>query len=227
VSATELVEVRGPDARSYLQVQLSQDLGGAAPPASLGSLLLDPNGTVVAAGLVHLRSDEDVDLEVPLGVAALALARLQRFALRVRVDFGVAAAPAGTRGWLADELARIDAGIPGVRELAAGLVAHSLPPDVLEATVSFTKGCYPGQELVARMHARGAAAPYTLRRARLEAPVSPGAEAGDPRFKGTVTSVAPDPAGGFHALVVLHRSDAQGATVEVRTPSGVLEAVLR
>ena len=42
--------------------------------------------------------------------------------------------------------------------------------------VSFTKGCYPGQELVERMDSRGAEAPRTLR--RLDVPE--GSAQGDP-----------------------------------------------
>lgn len=58
-------------------------------------------------------------------------------------------------GWAAYNIARIEAGTP-VYFLDFG--PNSLPAEtgVLDQRVSFTKGCYLGQEIVARMHALGA-----------------------------------------------------------------------
>ncbi len=57
-------------------------------------------------------------------------------------------------GWHAFNIARIEAGTP-LYNLDFG--PESLPAEtgVLASRVSFTKGCYLGQEIVARMHARG------------------------------------------------------------------------
>lgn len=96
------------------------------------------------------------------------------------------------------EIARVRMGWPAmITEIEPG---ESVPAStgVVARAVSFTKGCYPGQELVERMDSRGSSAPRSLRRFRLEdlvgvgnAPVS----SGDPitvdgREVGTVTSVA-------------------------------------
>jgi folate-binding Fe-S cluster repair protein YgfZ len=55
--------------------------------------------------------------------------------------------------------------------------------------VSFTKGCYPGQELVERMDSRGAGAPVQLRIVSRDG-LAPGARIEiDGRDVGTVTSV--------------------------------------
>ncbi|MBX3389704.1 MAG: aminomethyltransferase family protein [Phycisphaeraceae bacterium] len=57
-------------------------------------------------------------------------------------------------GWHAFNIARIEAGTP-LYYIDFG--PSSLPAEsgVIEDRVSFTKGCYLGQEIVARMHARG------------------------------------------------------------------------
>lgn len=57
-------------------------------------------------------------------------------------------------GWHAFNIARIEAGTP-VFNIDFG--PESLPAEtgLLDQRVSFTKGCYLGQEIVARMHARG------------------------------------------------------------------------
>ena len=54
----------------------------------------------------------------------------------------------------------------------------SLPAEtgLADVAVSFTKGCYPGQELVERMDSRGASAPRSLRLIR----AVPGAKVGEP-----------------------------------------------
>lgn len=62
--------------------------------------------------------------------------------------------PLRPAGWLAYNIARIEAGTP-IYNLDFG--ADSLPAEtgVIAERVSFTKGCYLGQEIVARMHALG------------------------------------------------------------------------
>jgi folate-binding protein YgfZ len=57
-------------------------------------------------------------------------------------------------GWHAYNIARIEAGTP-IYNIDFG--PESLPAEsgVISDRVSFTKGCYLGQEIVARMHARG------------------------------------------------------------------------
>ena len=61
-------------------------------------------------------------------------------------------------GWAAFNAARVEAGRPlfGVDFDDTAVPAETGP--LLTRAVSFTKGCYPGQEIVARMHARGQAA---------------------------------------------------------------------
>ena len=60
-------------------------------------------------------------------------------------------------GWTLENwrLADIEAELPWIREKTSGkFLAHSLNLD-LSGTVSFTKGCYVGQEIIARMEHRG------------------------------------------------------------------------
>lgn len=82
---------------------------------------------------------------------------------------------------------------------------------LLSVAVSFSKGCYPGQELVERMDSRAATAPRELRAACVAA----GTRAGDPFVvdgteSGTVTSVA-DTEAGATAIVRVSR-DAVAST---------------
>ena len=74
---------------------------------------------------------------------------------------------------------------------------------VVPVAVSFTKGCYPGQELVERMDSRGADAPLSLRIVDVDA----GTVVGDPLIVdgaevGSITSVSPT---GDQALALVKR----------------------
>lgn len=90
--------------------------------------------------------------------------------------------------------------------------------------VNFKKGCYPGQEVVARSQFRG-----TLKRrayvAHAAAEVAVGAEvfsAADLEQPcGTVVQVAPAPTGGFAAIVSLQITAAQEGRLQVGAPDGV------
>jgi len=222
-AVTELVSLRGPDALSYGDSQSTQDLASLEVGGGSATFVLDPSGDIVAGALVRRPEAELLTFEVPVGLGAPLRARLERFAIRSKVKFDgpvpidLADAPA-----LDSELARIRAGLPGPTELVHGLVVHGVAQVLRDRCVSFTKGCYPGQELVARMQARGATPPYVLVRLELDVPVRVGDAAGDPAREGRVTSIAPDPeSGAYLALAVVHRRDAAAPEVEVQAFGGM------
>lgn len=113
-------------------------------------------------------------------------------------------APQGVRAGSADELlvARIEAGWPAMgAEITPG---ETVPGElgISDRAVSFTKGCYPGQELVERMDSRGVVAPRVLQVVDVPA----GTSVGDPLLRageaiGTVSSVV-----GTRALAFVKRS---------------------
>ncbi|HEY7952408.1 MAG TPA: glycine cleavage T C-terminal barrel domain-containing protein [Solirubrobacteraceae bacterium] len=84
-----------------------------------------------------------------------------------------------------------------------------------ERAVSFTKGCYVGQETVARLYYRGKPNRH-LRGLRLSAPATPGEELhlGE-RTVGHLSSIALSPALGPIALALVRREAEPGATVNV------------
>ena len=117
------------------------------------------------------------------------------------------------------EVARIRAGWPA---MGRELTERTIPAEIaglVEASVSFTKGCYTGQELVARIDSRGGNVPRPVRllEIRGELEVSPGAEITvDGQVVGVVTSAAADPSQGVTvALGPVHRRVAPPADAEV------------
>lgn len=120
----------------------------------------------------------------------------------------------------------------GVATLTAPVV-EAFVPQMLNyesvGGVNFKKGCYPGQEVVARSQFRG-----TLKRrayvAHVDADVAVGAEVFSTTDLeqpcGTVVQVAPAPGGGFDAIVSLQISAAHEASLQVGTADGVALTLL-
>ena len=100
------------------------------------------------------------------------------------------------------ERLRIEAGVPA---MGAELTERTIPAEagVVERSVSFTKGCFTGQELVARIDSRGGNVPRHLRLLRSEeGNLAVGAEVSvGGHVVGEVTSAVP--AAGDHAAVAL------------------------
>ncbi len=138
--------------------------------------------------------------------------------------------PCSVESW---ESVRVEAGIPVMgAELDERTIAAEA--DLLERSVSFTKGCYTGQELVARLDARGNRVARHLR--GLVVTGSPAGPAGvvpgragsltgseivfDGKVAGSVTSSAWSPVLGCAvALGYVHRTVPLSSTVELRAPS--------
>lgn len=191
-SARDHVIVHGPDALTYLHSQVSQDLRALPVGASTWTLVLEPTGKVESLARVTRSGDDRFDLDVDAGFGEALAARLTRF--KIRVDADIVVESAGSQGPSdAHEAARVAAGWPRMGfEIVPGQTIPAVT-GVVPVAVSFTKGCYPGQELVERMDSRGADAPLSLR----VVDAAPGVAVGDPvivdgQEVGTVTSVSPD-----------------------------------
>ena len=224
IADRDVLQVSGPDAESFLQGQLSQDVSALQPAHSAWSFVLQPQGKVDALVRVTRVDDETWLLDVDGGHGEAVAARLNRFKLRVKADITPvewAAVADRIQGQLpADERARIEAGWP---RMGAELTDRTIPAEtgLVDRTVSFTKGCFTGQELVARIDSRGGNVPRHLRGIRLDGTGAPaGAEvvvAG--KVAGTLTSVAGDV-----ALAYVGRDGEPPADATVRGDGGEVAA---
>ena len=256
----DFLELSGPDAVSYLQGQLSQDVAGLGVGDSALSFLLQPQGKVDALIRVTRTGDETVVVDVDAGWGEAVQARLARFKLRSKFEIaavdwrclavrgrrahevetsGLAIAadwpglpgvdllgpgpevPDGVRLCHLDayRAVRIEAGVP---EMGTELDERTIPQEagIVDRAVSFTKGCYTGQELVARLDARGNKVPRNLRGVVLTTNVLPPPDAElerDGKVVGRLTSVAESldlraPV----ALAYVRREVEPGADVTVR-----------
>jgi tRNA-modifying protein YgfZ len=180
VREREFVRVAGPDAADYLQRMVSNDVEALAAGEACPALLLTAKARVIAPLVVLRRADDDFLLLTEPGLGAVVRTHLARMRLRAQCEieaqqhdsvllFGGAdgfatdwreareALDAGLEPTLSNEeleLRRIESGVPRWEHEIDDRI---LPAEAgLDAThVSFSKGCYPGQEPVARLHFRG------------------------------------------------------------------------
>jgi len=114
----------------------------------------------------------------------------------------------------AAEVVRIEAGVP---RFGAEMSAETMPAEasIVERAVSFTKGCYIGQEPVARLHYKGRPNRH-LRGLELSAPAAPGASLrlGEKEV-GRVGSACLSPARGPIALAIVRREAEPGTELAV------------
>jgi len=164
------VRVSGPDAADYLNRMLSNDVLALGPGGACDALLLTAKARIIAPLRVLKRGDDDFLLATEPELGERVLAELLRFRFAAKAEIE----PEEHEAWLVlggDEVLdsrpdgaeveaedferwRIEAGIPRWgRELDETI----LPAEagLTETHVSFTKGCYPGQEPIARQHHRG------------------------------------------------------------------------
>lgn len=183
------VSVVGDDAGTYLHSQLSQDISALGVRGQVWSFVLAPNGRIDALVLVVRTAADAYELRVDRGCGEALVARLNRFRIRVRAEVALAGAVEGDAA--THHIERVHAGWPA---MGVEITESSIPaefPEVVRVAVSFTKGCYPGQELVERMDSRSAEAPRHLERMV----VGVDARVGDPVLRdgvqvGSITSTA-------------------------------------
>lgn len=195
-----LITVRGPDAVSFLQGLVSQDLLSMSFGQVKRSFLLQPSGKLAALLWVGV-GIEEVVLFCDAEVAADTVGALARYRIRVKAEIdlderpvielwgpsALEAAATEPGHWHRNEQAvTFAADLPGMpRAFLVGVdvdaarlgtrattairveagepvmgvdVDHSTIPQecgFIPESVSFTKGCYLGQELVARIDTRG------------------------------------------------------------------------
>ena len=203
----DVLRIKGDDAESFLQGQLTQDVMKIKTGESTWSFLLNPDGKVSSWLRLSRLEGNHFLIDVDQNAGQQTLKRLMRFKLRVECNIDLEewdwvairghgsqkygmetnenfiAAPANwslTEGFdligksisnpegltkestQLFEFLRILNGIPAIGK---ELTEKTIPAEtgLVERSVSFTKGCYTGQELVARLDSRGNKVPKHLR----------------------------------------------------------------
>ena len=176
-----VIAVSGPEAKSFLQGLMTNDVGRLAPDTPLYAAQLTPQGKVLFDFLLS-EQDGTIFIDCAAASSQTLLKRLTMYRLRARVELSLRddlavlwneqglpdprlpelgtrqIAPANTADGAAEYLAqRLSLGIPEGGDFGSDrMFALDGGLEELHA-VSFDKGCYVGQELTARMKHRGTA----------------------------------------------------------------------
>ena len=170
----------GPDAADYLQRMVSNDVEALAVGDACPALLLTAKARVIAPLVVWRRGATDFLVLTEPGLGAVVRQELMRLRFRAQCEIepeehesllvfggsgGFATDWPGAREVLDAELTpTLDAGEFELRRIEAGVPrwGHEIDGAILPAEagldathISFSKGCYPGQEPIARLHYRG------------------------------------------------------------------------
>lgn len=175
--------ITGPDAAGFAQAQFSADLDRPVDAGWRPLAWCDPKGRVICTMLVHL-AGERVQLILPAAIADKVGERLPVFAIGRQVQFEDSSYVAGSHEDVQPEdsltfdrrrglrlvgaapdpsqeavtswkMADIRCGMPWLGSETGGrYLPQELGLEALDA-VSYQKGCFPGQEVVARVHYLG------------------------------------------------------------------------
>ena len=219
------ISIQGPSAADFLRPWFEQNHALVLPSDRTGS----PGFDLLAA-----------DREAILGVRVVPT-RLQLDSASDQLDNGdapeVRVVPTRLQPYPAADLnttesldiARLEAGIP---IFGRDMTEKTLPPEMgpaFEAKyISYTKGCYTGQEVLMRIHSRGHTN-KTWMALIAEAPLQPGDTISHPSRQdaGTITSAAISPTFGFIAGAMLRNEATQeGDMVNVHTADRDVRAVV-
>jgi folate-binding protein YgfZ len=212
-AALRTIGVYGPRAHVVLAHTLESQGAPAAAAAELGALpdyshvASTFEGSSVMVARVPDLGGGGFDCFVPADDAERLWSRL----------VAAGAAPAGRE---ACEIARVEAGRPAWgTDMDEGVLAQEANLDELGG-ISYTKGCYTGQETVARVHFRGHVNRF-IRGLRGAEPIPRGAELFEgEKAVGTVTSSVVSPRFGPIALAMIRRDVEIGAELSARWVGG-------
>jgi folate-binding protein YgfZ len=191
-------------------------ISGPAAAAAVEERFAEVPGPTLAltrgdAGTLLRLGPERFEVLLPPAAAPAAWEALARHAV-----------PAGHAAW---DWLEIRAGWPRVTPATQEQFVPQMANLELIGGVSFKKGCYPGQEIVARTHYLGKVKRRMfLAHIAAATPPAPGDELYSPdtgtQASGMIVNAAPSPEGGYEALAVVQVASAEAGEVHWKSPDG-------
>ena len=151
-----LIELRGQDSIKFLQGQVTCDLHQLSDDKVIRGCHCTPKGRVIFLFSAMAKGNDCIVLETHPSIVDTAIASLKKYAVFFKTEITD----------ISHQELAVDAKLNGLDRLRAGMaditaettdqfIPQMLNLDVLDF-ISFKKGCYTGQEVVARAHYLGA-----------------------------------------------------------------------
>ena len=213
-----LIELHGQDSLKFLQGQVSCDLHQLSTEKVIRGCHCTPKGRVIFLFTAGLIENNRIVLETHPSIVDSAIASLKKYAVFSKTEISDISDQNLSIEPKIDPLQRIRAGLADITSQTTNqFIPQMLNLDLLDF-ISFKKGCYTGQEVVARAHYLGAVKRrmYLLALDSEIAPIS-GSAVIDSEGKqlGTIVNAQPNGKQQVEALAVLSTSSAEVKTVVI------------
>ena len=151
-----LIELRGEDSLKFLQGQVSCDLHQLSDDNFIRGCHCTPKGRVIFLFSAGLKDSDCIVLETHPSIVDTAIASLKKYAVFSKTKITDIS---DQKLSIEPELSDLDRLRAGIADIISGTTDQFIPQmlnlDLLNF-ISFKKGCYTGQEVVARAHYLGA-----------------------------------------------------------------------
>src|SRR6266542_1886613 len=227
IEAPAVLRASGKDAKDYLHRMTTQDVNALPPGGSAYTAILNAKGHLLADAHVLVETD-GVLLVMDPRAAPDARAHLEKFVIMDDVAFEDLSAEVRVVPDLAAEELEVLRILAGQARFGADMDASRLPMEagLTRLAISFTKGCYTGQEVVLRATARG-----HLQRGLVQLALPPGAVPGTilsagGQDVGVVTSAAETPEGRIGLGYVRRAQWKEGERVATAAGEAIVRKVI-
>jgi len=152
-AARGYIKLSGPDSSKFLQGQVTCDMDSLSPSNSIEGAHCTPKGRMVFLFTAHSDEDGSIILETHPSIIDSALASLKKYGVFFKTE--ISTSYSNNQPDVSD-LERLRSGrAEVVAETVEMFIPQMLNLDAL-GYINFKKGCYTGQEIIARAHYRGA-----------------------------------------------------------------------
>lgn len=149
------IQLAGPDSRKFLQGQVTCDMESLTGDTTINGAHCTPKGRIIFLFSASCDQQDNIILETHHSVREIAIANLKKYAVFFKTEISDITDQYATAA-IPSNLQRIRTGSADVvAETSDMFIPQMLNLDAL-GYISFKKGCYTGQEIVARAHYRGA-----------------------------------------------------------------------
>mgnify|MGYP000164735714 CR=1 FL=1 len=149
-----LIELRGQDSIKFLQGQVTCDLHQLSDDKVIRGCHCTPKGRVIFLFAAMAKGNDCIVLETHPSIVDTAMASLKKYAVFFKTEISEIGAPANHQP--PSDLERLRTGSADITAETSDLFIPQMINLDAQGYISFKKGCYTGQEIIARAHYRGA-----------------------------------------------------------------------
>lgn len=213
-----LLRISGQDAKKLLQGQLTCHMDSISEGKLSYGALCNPQGRVISFFQIT-QEKEDYLLLMLQSMTDITITALKKYAVFYKVE--ITHNPLTDFFKLNSPIVNIQNKVPSIYPETSGkFLPHELNLDQIGA-ISFDKGCYTGQEIIARMHYRGKPKSHLyVIQLKLDAAPAPGAdiyveENNQQKTIGAIVDAAPQDNHHYLILAILNDAYATHSTLSI------------